>query len=334
MKNAIVKFMVLVAMTAFFSCSSDSAITNNSTADIYVSGSKADHACYWKNNQFIPLTDIGYQNSIADTIIVENNDVHITGFGDNKQLYWKNNVLTNLTDSFSTPTDVVNRVCSMDVENNDVYFAGITASVNTPTYDLVYWKNGVKTIVSTFSVQFYFNHIGIKVVNNDIYLNAPSEINGVITNGYYINGVFYPQNNGNLWGCNAQNPDVYVFGFDGGNGFYKNIITNTETTFQSISPITHMSFDNGNVYCSDALNVYRDGSLFYTIPSNSSLNLQYYNMSTFMVANNSVYAITDEGHYDYTTSTYTTIKKLLIDDVVSMQNAYDEIYSCLFVVQN
>lgn len=333
MKKLIIPFCFIALAALFFSCtSSDDANEINSSVDVYVSGSKSDHACYWKNDQLILLPDAGAFSSSADTIIVANNNVHITGYDGNKHLYWKNNVLTNLTDSFSTATDVVSNICSMDVVNDDVYFAGITASVNSNEYHLVYWKNGIKTVVSTFSGQFYFYHIGIKVVGNDVYINAPNENSGNFSYGYYVNGAFFSMDNVNIWGCNAINSDVYIYGGLAENGFYKNITTNDETTFHTDSPIIHLCFDNGNVYCSNSLSIFKNGVSFYTIPENTIQNPYFYNMNTFTVVNDSVYAITETAYSEATN--FILVQKLLIDDVVRMQNATDERFYSLFVVAN
>ncbi|MCF6131449.1 hypothetical protein [Flavobacterium wongokense] len=335
MKNMFLKITLLCSLITLFSCSSDSVVTNNSSADVYISGSKNDHACYWKNNQLTMLSDNGAFDSSADTIIVANNNIHILGYGGNKHLYWKNAVLTNLTDAFSTDTDIVERICSMDIVGNDVYIAGVTQNVANPSdYDLVYWKNGVKTVVTTTALDYTFFHLGIKVVNGDVYMNCFKEIAGVWTAGYFKNDVFFPEANAlTLWGCNAVNSDIYVFGSGNGfPGYYKNISANAETYFQTVSIINRMDFDNGNVYCSDDISIYKNGVLFYTIPANASPNLSYYRMTTFKVVDNSIYAITEEAHYQ--SNIYTFNQKLLIDDAVSIQNADDERFKSLFVVTN
>ena len=144
MKKHIVKLFTSVLVLLLMSCTSDEIQKTTVVSDVYVSGSKASHAAYWKNNTLASLTDVGYTESRADTLIVRNNDIHVLGRGkvnsSEKTLYWKNNVLTNLTNTFSTPTELA-VVLSMDVDsNNDVYFAGITQNISlTPnTYDLVY----------------------------------------------------------------------------------------------------------------------------------------------------------------------------------------------------
>lgn len=333
MKKFIFPICSFLFIALLFSCSSsDRADDINNTVDIYVSGSKNEHACYWKNNQLTLLPDNGSFTSSADTILVNNNDIHILGYGGNKHLYWKNAILTNLSDSFSTTTDIVERICSMDVSGNDVYFAGITASTTTNNYDLVYWKNGVKTIVSSFSDQFYFYHIGIKVVGNDVYINAPNENAGNLSYGYYVNNTFFPVDTYNLWGCNAMNSNVYIYGSSAENGFYKNITSNQQITFQTNSPIIHMCFDNGNVYCSNSLSIFKNGVNFYTIPPASYPTPYFYNMKTFTVVNNSIYAITEMGYSENTT--FILEQELLVDDVVIMQNENDEQFNSLFVVEN
>jgi hypothetical protein len=279
------------------------------------------------------LSDLGNISSIADSIIVENNDVYILGHGDmNKNLYWKNGIITNLTNTFSTQTDIVVSINSMDVNNGDVYFSGVTqnTAVIPNTYDLVYWKNGIKILISSFSVDYVAYSTSIKAVNNNVYITGRKENGGVLTEGYYLNGVFFPSVNTVLWGCNLLNSDIFVFGSGGGNlGYYKNISTNTTTSFQAISPICHMSFDGGSVYCSDAQNIYKDGVLFYTMPT-PTVSFSFYNMSGFEVSNNSIYAITNIGSL----LNGLVSQNLLINDVPAMQNSADEIFTSLFIVEN
>lgn len=331
MKKHIVKLFSSVLLLLLISCTSDEIQKTNVINDVYVSGSKASHATYWKNNTLVSLTDIGYTESSADTLIIRNNDIHVLGRGkvsvNEKTLYWKNNVLTNLTDTFSTPTELA-VILSMDVDsNNDVYFAGITQNISvTPnTYDLVYWKNGIKHIVDSFATEPY-HLIGIKVINNNIYLTNARESGGTIISGYYLNNTYYASSDF-VWGVNASNSDVYVYGRinDTAGGFYKSTTTNVQTNLSSIPgyglilPIYSMCFDNGDVYAVNECFVYKNGNLYYTTPNNSGIE-------NFDVKNNSLYLLNTQGN---TSGNYT--QAVLKDGVLLMQNSTDELFTSLFV---
>jgi len=330
MKKNVVELLFSFLVVLLISCSSDEIRKTTVASDLYVSGSKAGHASYWANNTFVSLTDAGYTSSSADTLIVKNNDVHILGSGNNgngvlKTLYWKNNILTNLTDAFSTSTELA-EVLSMDVDsNNDVYFAGITQNTTTNTYDLVYWKNGVKHIVDSFTSEPY-HIIGLKVINNNVYVTNSRLSGATVISGYYINSIYYASNDF-VWGVNASISDVYVYGRTNAinGGFYRSTTTNIQTNLSSITgygailPIYSMCFDNSDVYAANDIFVYKNGNILYTTSNNSGIE-------NIGVGNNSLYLLNVQwnplGNYTQT---------VLKDGVLLMQSASNEKFTSLFV---
>lgn len=314
------------------SCSSDEIERITVGVDVYVSGSKANHASYWINNNFVSLTDTGFASSSADTLIVRNNDVHILGIGNNsveKTVYWKNNVLTNLTDAFSTPTEIAT-ISTMDIDsNNDVYFAGITQNTNvTPnTYDLVYWKNGIKHIVDSFTSEPY-HLIGLKVINNNVYLTNTRESGGSIISGYYVNGTYYPSTN-YIWGVNANSAGVYVYGRTNVDDFYQNITLNTQTNLVThlslMIPTYEMCFDNGAIYAINDLYVYKNGIVFYTLPSPTA-TYTYSRIENAKFKNNSAYIMTEEG--DLNNNIHQKVHK---NNVIIIQNNIDERFKSIYI---
>ncbi len=331
MKNNIVKSFFSLLVLLLISCTSTEIQKTTVVSDVYVSGAKANHACYWKNSVLMPLTDVGYTKSSADTLIVLNNDVHILGKGNNgvdKTLYWKNNIVSNLTDAFSTSTEIAT-ICSMDVDsNNDVYFAGITQNISvTPnTYNLVYWKNGVKYIVDSFTSAPY-SLIGLKVINNIIYITNARNSGGTIISGYYINGTYNPSNNF-IWGVNSSPSGVYVYGRTSVDNFYKNITTNASTNLitnlSMMIPIYKMCFDGSDVYALNDLYVYKNGSIIYTAPPTSA-SYNYSRIENIDVKNNSIYLLNEQGGIG------SVSQSVLKDGVLLMQNATDERFTSLFV---
>jgi hypothetical protein len=323
MKKNIVKLFFSLLVLLLISCSSDEVQKTITFDDVYVSGSKALHATYWKNNAIVPLTDIGYTESSADTLIVKNNDVHILGRGKvggvEKTLYWKNNVLTNLTDAFSNSTEIAT-ICTMDVnDNDDVYFAGIIQNTDvTPnTYDLVYWENGIKYIVDSFTSEPW-HLIGIKENNGKIYVTTYG--------AYYVNGINYSSNDF-IFGVNATNTDVYVYGRTNSiaGGFYKSTINNIQTNLTTVNsygvilPIYSICFDNGDVYAINELNIYKNGNLLFTTPIN-------FGIENVSVKNNSIYLLNVQANVSGS-----SIQNVLKDNVLVMQSASDENFTSLFV---
>ena len=97
-------------------------------------GDEFSHAAYWKNGVRTILNDGNYR-SVAEEIVVNNNDIHIIGDGYDTYalaLYWKNEeeILLN-SDMQSANAE------SMSIEDNTIYIAG------RDTEDFpVLWING------------------------------------------------------------------------------------------------------------------------------------------------------------------------------------------------
>lgn len=338
MKN--LKYLSIILVVFLISCSPDTSSSNNvNSSDIYVCGAKNGQPCYWKNNTLNLLDYTGFSSSVADTIIVVNNDVHVLGIGRNdvlgytKSLYWKNNILTNLTDSFSTSSDLVYSITGMVIVDNDVYFAGITTDISvTPnTYNLVYWKNGVKTVVSSFStLNTYESHVNrygtLEVLNNDVYISGVQENNGVLSYGYFINADFYPVDK-IIMGFKSFNSEIYCFGINSQqNGFYKNLSTGDETNLATNFHVGKICFDAGNIYAKGGQSIFENGISIYTNPS-PILPIEYSSF-TFYVKNGITYVLTTE----YSLSpVFNLTNKLLVNNVITMQNSSDETFRNIFI---
>jgi hypothetical protein len=294
------KIFSLLVLLLTIGCSTVEDEINPETqdaVDVYVVGVKNNAAAYWKNNQeFLLNNGIG---ASADTLLVSNNNVHVFGKKpfDNwttAYLYWKNNVLTNLTENFSTPDQVVRTITGIDVVGDDVYFVGFTKNplITAEIYDLVYWKNGVKTVLGLSSNHSY--RARIKVVNNTVY------VLGTISNcfnfceGVYINGVFNPLENlqVGLRDFAVKNDEVYVYGYNYGEqtGFYKNLATNIETTLPQF--IMKMIFDENDIYLSTDDIITKNGNVTPSDaqPSNGITNYTSF-IKDFKVLNGNVFYI-------------------------------------------
>ncbi len=315
------------------SCSPETVSNSPTTnpVDVYVAGSKDDQACYWKNGQIVILDSNNLPSTIAKKIIVSNGNVYVLGNGEsiNKSysLFWKNGVLTNLSVSFSIGVSIVESITDMEVIDNDVYFVGYKTSSGTVYIkQLTYWKNNIPTTIKNYLGGFN-NNPKIKVVNNDVYITAASEISSnpfYRIDGFYKNGVFNQIQNSIIYSFTKNNNDVYVTGYKlitEAEGFYKNISNNSETTIPSCSKISFLIFDNNKTYYSDTEKIYKNGNLIYQIPigSNNVFDLK----------------IKDDIIYKIAGSQINNINPILqINDTTVMTGSLNEVFNSLFIVQN
>lgn len=283
------------------SCSEDSVmessnVPTNNSVDVYVAGQKDNQACYWKNNQLVLLESGGITAPTANKITVVNNDVYVLGIGagttttlETPPMFWKNGVLTNLKTSLSTADEEVMTITDFEVVGSDVYFVGYTKRriITFDDYSLAYWKNGVKTVVHDYGT-FVQNFPKIKAVNNTVYIAASNTGDGTL-NGYYTNNVFTEIPFSTLNGLAVNNNEVYAYGTVNSGGYYKNITTNSETSFPAVATITSMSFDNNNVYLTDVASIYKNGVMF------DAGQPQLGGIIDFKILNNNTYKITQEG---------------------------------------
>lgn len=123
---------------------------NLSGNDVYVAGSEVvnskESVRLWRNGTIVPIPATSNHERVAAMTIV-GNDVYLAGIEINSTTgayyakYWKNGVATNVTDG---STYVV--LTGIAVFENDVYVTGFE-QLNSTTKS-VYWKNGVKTILT------------------------------------------------------------------------------------------------------------------------------------------------------------------------------------------
>ncbi|MDG4715529.1 hypothetical protein [Winogradskyella marincola] len=274
------KLLFILALSFIvISCSDDDNSlepVNLSSVNVYVAGQKDGNATYWENNTEITLDNSGFNVSIADKIMVQNNNVYVFGRGDSSYLLWKNGIMTNLTEEFQEADYEVEFIADMFIDGVDEYFIGYLKSTSNPTnYDLVYWKNGVKTIVLGNCV-FRHQQSCIKVIDDNVYVLSKNENNDY---GIFINTTFNQINSGYLpYGIVKNENEVYAYGSIIDNpdvsGFYKNVATSAETNFeQSIrdlafdtSDIYTMVLHNDNVQFSSRREIKKNNSSFYVTP--------------------------------------------------------------------
>lgn len=310
------------------SCSDIDDVVNTSTqdpVDVYVAGLKNSHACYWKNNQFISLSDNNSSFSTADSILVKNNDVHVVGTaeisGVYEKFYWKNGVLTNLTQTFSTPDQIVRQITGWDIDGNDVYFVGYTKNplIAAEIYDLVYWKNGIKTIVKQNTNNLVDSKI--KIFDNTIYISGKE--NDV--NGYYVNNIFNATPNVNLKDFAINNNEIYTFGSYLLSNKILNLSTGSEIIigFSNDANLINLCFENNHMFYSNGYEIYKNSLVIYDVQEEIPGNF----IPDFKVQNNNVYTL--ENHGDFVLNQIVTVNNTTI-----MTALADEFFNSLFIYQN
>lgn len=328
MKKLLSLFLLLILML-HLSCNSDDI--NPSTqnpVDVYVAGVKNYSATYWKNNQ--PYLLSGGDGGEATKICVSNNNVHVLGkkTSDNwitEYLHWENGNLTNLNTSFNTPEQHVRSITDMEVVGNDVYFVGYTKNplLTAERYELVYWKNGVKTVLDN-NIDNPTFQAKIKVVNNTVYVigNTSSCFNSC--HGIYVNNVFQSVSVGVLLkDITVKENQAYVYGTitSSNTGFYKNMATGDETTLTTIPYVFKLLFDDNNTYIADGVNIFKNNTQIY-----SSSFFSFY--LDFIALNDNVYILKREGDFG-------TLDALYINDINVFQIFGNQgKFNSLAVVQN
>lgn len=157
--------------------------------DVYVAGGESnervDVAMYWKNGIPVALTD-GTNQAFAVGLAVSGADVYVAGYecdpsrnGMAVAKVWKNGVPTALTDGSGTA-----QANAVAIDGTDVHVVGWEYQDNQvgPTSWLfapqaVYWKNGVKTTLTT--VARGGGALGITLSGSDVYVSGNEFANGL-----------------------------------------------------------------------------------------------------------------------------------------------------------
>ena len=326
MKKLISLFVILLTISS--STVDDLNTSTQNPVDVYIAGVKTNNAAYWKNNQSYLLT--GGSGGEATKICVSNNNVHVLGKKtlDNwitEYLYWENGNVTNLNASFNTPAQHVRSITDMEVVGNDVYFVGYTKNplIAAEIYELVYWKNGVKTVLDN-NINNPTFQAKIKVVNNTVYVIGYTSNCFNSCHGIYVNNVFQSFSVGVLSkDITVKENQVYVYGTitTTNTGFYKNMATGVETTLTTIPSVYKLLFDNNNTYVADGVNIFKNNTQIY-----SSSFFSFY--IDFIALNNNVYILKREGDFG-------TFDALYVNDVNVFQIFVDQgKFNSLTVVQN
>lgn len=333
--------LVILVIFSLISCNNNDDLNipeQQAIIDVYVSGKENENACYWKNNQQVILDNNGLNITSADKIFVNNNNVYVWGTGFSMMtneltfLYWNNGIVSDLNIEFSEPDFELYWITDFYVVNDDVYFLGFLRSISNPTQrDLVYWKNGIKTIVLENINYTNTNSSSIRVINNDIYVSSRIEYNQP---GIFINNIFNPINpNYNPYDMTINGNDSFIHGSSPTGGFYQNINTGEVTT--SSYRINDLVFDQSDIYTvvdhnneSYYREIRKNGNLYYLSPDGYESDIP-----DLYVHDGDIYAIVREL-IDFNSGP----NKLLINNVPELildnSNFGTDLLTNIYVVQN
>jgi hypothetical protein len=288
MKN-LFSLLILLLATGCSSVEEEISPLTQTPVGVYIAGQKNNHACYWKNNQEYILTDDGFLDSEAHKIIVSNNNIYVLGkSSDGTSLFWKNNVITNLSVSLSTLNHAVDNIGDMAINGDDVYFSGqmINSDLPVETFHMSYWKNGEQNIIAETLSYFVVNNLSsyIKVLNNNVIMGYEY--------GYSINSEIQNQNSEGCKpkGIAIKNHEAYIYGTNHmqNKAYYKNVLTQDETTVNLINEGHKLVFDLSDTYISNGSSVFKNNTII-----NSSSFFSFY--LDFSVLNNNVYILKRVG---------------------------------------
>jgi hypothetical protein len=180
--------------------------------DIYAAGYMRDGskyvAMYWKNGQPVRVTDDTTHSTIAECIVVTDNNIAVLGFVDGNPNYWLNGVSHSLGQGLSAT--------GLALSGNDVYVSGYDGKS-------LYWKNGNRQSLED-SLQFS-SATSIFVSGTDVYVAGFGEgSNYTMYALYWKNGNLYTLGPGQAFSIAVLGNNVYVAGHlsgtNGGNAFY------------------------------------------------------------------------------------------------------------------
>lgn len=346
MKTFILPFILL--LTFVFSCREndiDEGLEKTASYDVYVGGTENLQVCYWKNNQKTILP--GGDNLNGIQIVVDNNDVYVLAvnvdFISNIPVwyFWKNGVkydvaqYLNVAPNTAAEPGKLTLFNKIIVNNGDVYFAGMvknpTPTSNLDIYQLCYWKNGVKTVITNQSNEMIG---GFEIFNNDIYIVTRKNFNYTNLSWdlvHYKNGVQFSSDHNSYIpsGYFKNSNEIFLLEKVGTSGYstyhsYKNILTNATISFPT------------NMTHGEIKDVYWNDNDRYYIGDNF-----YYKNSNLVIINdpngfNQIGHLITKDQNIYMTRVKGKVVKFYINDVetMSITDIGKGCFNSIFVVPN
>lgn len=162
-------------------------------------------AAYWKNGTLTRLPS----GSGATDVDVSGSHVYIAGSNNMNVVYWKDTMEVTIPGE----PHVLASAGAMAVSGSDVYLAGHEEDLFTDANRIVYWKNGVKTILANSN--YYASLTGIAVSGSDVHASGYLiDANWNVTPAYWKNGVQTLLSNAGSYttSITLNGSDVYVTG--------------------------------------------------------------------------------------------------------------------------
>jgi hypothetical protein len=236
--------------------------TKNSTAtgiivsdtDVYICGMINNVATYWKNG--IAHSLAGGISTLAITI--SGSDIYVTGItyanGNTSAAYWKNGVLVNLSDNakYVFPTTIA-------VNGNDVYVAGTSFTpIIMAVENLVYWKNGIETILGPTLSQpelYSAGTISMALNGSDIYITGSANTGSTYHTQctYWKNGKLNMLTNVSTSAAAnaiiANKGNIYIAGYSNGvAAYWENDVEHDFSDPSSQYAATAITFNGNDMY--------------------------------------------------------------------------------------
>ncbi|MBC7641434.1 MAG: hypothetical protein H7174_03710 [Flavobacterium sp.] len=188
--------------------------------DVYVCGHAigltTEFALYWKNGVPVYLTD-GMPSHTTTGIVVVGSDVYVSGIATNPSgtyvpTYWKNGIATYLPTNYSGP-GLLGLSTGIAVSGNAIYVSGFEALNSSGTNYAInakYWRNGVVTNLTNYTINNRVYAHDIAIAGNDVFVAGSLDYRAV----YWRNGVVTTLSgtSSNSAAISLVGSDVYVFG--------------------------------------------------------------------------------------------------------------------------
>lgn len=268
------------------SCASEDFVspqTNSvaSSPDVYVAGTQANNAYYWKNG--IPIMLTNGTDIVPIKIIVDNNNVYVLGkkyisYSISEYYFWKNNVKYELENYLGIPATSVSHFHDFTVKDNIEIFGGRvddSGSGNSQSFDICYWKNGVKTILQ--SNTFFFEPMSVFYHNNSVYTNASNP------KGYFKDNIFQNLNAEFTLNFAVKNNDVYFLFINNSNSDLNYYNTSNQSLAFSNLDAGYANFGYAQIIADSSTN-----DLYTFSPDHFHFSNKYYKNNTAILLTNDI----------------------------------------------
>jgi hypothetical protein len=221
---------------------------------VYIAGEMGNRGVLWNSGSTLYLPDTSNGPSHASDVFVSGTDVYVCGdeYKGNYRLatIWLNGVPS----SFASPT-LNSTISSIFVSASDIYAIGIGYNSFGGTIYLLYWKNGVASILDSNSASgnIFSNPSAINCIyvsGSDVYIGGNNHVSGC----YWTNGVATNLNASSCTSLFVSGSDVYAVANTSVNGF------SIPTYWKNAVPVSLPAPSNSNGY---AQSIFVSGSDIY-----------------------------------------------------------------------